>query len=253
MVEQMAEKQPPETAEKQPSDGNQHVVFSETKEVIPLGFTNKLLRKIAFAGGVSSFLLTARSGMKFNNPWRTASGLGSAGITLASLLMPEKANALPDAPIPSQMGHALLHPMENTLFTNRSATWITDALKLMAGIQGGRKQEMWEGSLKIGMKSIDIAGMSDQDRREKHAIEAAQNGKDFKEHVSPLRKIFANRWVSLGGSALAATFQYQQAAAHHDKNMRISAINYFINVACLAADNAITEHNIKKQNHAKGR
>ena len=235
-----------EHAGKQPGTAQTPVVFSKTEEVIPLGFTNKLLRKIAWLGGATSFILTGASGLTHKNHARTASGIGSAAITFISLGMKERDDALPDIPIPGQMAHAILHPTENTLFFNRSATFFTDALKLVAGFQGNRPKEKTEGVTKMVLKTIDIIGVSDQDKREKLAVLARKNGTDPKEHRDLISSILHSRWTSLTGSLFAAITQVQQGNEHNDKNMRRAGILYLVNVACLAADNAITEYMIKK-------
>jgi hypothetical protein len=225
------------------------VVFSQS-ESIPLGFTNKLLRKAAYGFGITSFLLTGLSGISSKNYWRTASGFGSAGINIASLLMPERDDALPNASIPGQMTHSILHPQENTLFFNRSSTFITDIMKFAAGLNSARKTEVMEGVWKIATKAIDIAGISDQDRREKLAL---KEGKDVKDVSSPLRKIFANRFVSLTSSAVAAGLQIAQGMQHNDKKMTVSGIFYFLAVTSLFADNIIMEEKIKKADGGRSR
>ncbi len=226
------------------------LVFSKS-ESIPLGLANKILRKIAYTGGFVSYILIGLSGVANKNPWRTASGIGSAALNVTSMLVKENDQALPHTSIPGQMVHSYLHPQENTLFFNRSASFITDALKLIAGLQSGRDKEIKEGAFKIITKSIDIAGMSDQDRRERLALHHK------KEERSLLSKIFANRWVSLGSSTIAAILQVQQGlegdGKGKDKNMLISGILYFVNVSALALDNLIMESKIKKTRDDKGR
>jgi len=221
------------------------LVFSKS-ESVPLGFSNKLLRKAAYGCGILSYVLTGFSGMKDQNRWRIASGFGAAGINLTSLVVKERDDPLPDASIPHQMGHALLHPGENALFFNRAASFVADVLKLPAGFQSGKRAETMEGLWKTGVKLIDIAGLSDQDRREKEALKVPGIS-DTKEEVSPLHQIFANRWVSLSSSAIAAGLQVGQSIEKKkDKRMLASAIFYFLAVACQATDNAIMESKIRK-------
>lgn len=241
-----------------PADAPPETAVSHVEEAIPLSDNNRMLRKAAYGCGLLSFASQGISGLRYKNVLRATAGFGTAGITLLSLAVNEQNKPLPDKPLPGQIADSLFKPEHNTLFFNRSWSLVSNVLTLMSGVHSGSKKEALRGVWSMAAGSIEIAGLSDQDRREKRAESRMQGGEVVPEEERTFaQEIFANRWIALSNMAVRAGLMVSEGVegvhGKMDKHRLMGGIFYCMAVASLFTDNYLVEKQIKDTDTIKRR
>lgn len=233
------------------------VVFSSS-ETIPLGVNNTLLRKAAYGFSLIGLTFNGLSGIRNKNVLRTAAGFGAATMNLVSLGVKEQNQPLPDKPLSGQVAESLFKPQDNALFFNRSWSLVANALTFLSGMQSGSNKEALRGAWSVATGGIEVAGLSNQDRREKRA-EARLHGEQVsaEDERTFTEEVLENRWISLGSSGVRAALMVAEGLERKhgmlDKNQLVSGILYCMSVLSLVGDNFLVEEQIRETDAQKGR